>query len=157
VHSHINFSCDLPNHLQGDPKMGAGKRVLPVPGHFRRWPSLSSSQSWLKNHCHVMQVTEPPQRTTYKLRCCKFYLGKLFRSDMSYARSGFEDVAIPRALPSPPDAPPVWLPTCQHGCSVNQTKELTPISTATQWKFPQAPAFVTLSFLCTHHEAGLKG
>lgn len=38
-----------------------GRRVPPVPGHFRRQPGL---HSWLKHYSHTMQITEPPQRAT---------------------------------------------------------------------------------------------
>lgn len=74
-----------------------GKRVPPVPGHFRRRPSLSSSHTWLKHDSHMMQITEPPQAQRHELRCFKFYLGKLFCSDTSYARSDSEDITIPQS------------------------------------------------------------
>lgn len=76
---------------------------------------------------------------------------------MPYARSDVEDITIPQSASFPTRCqPPIQLPTCRPGCSMSQTKEQTLVSIVTQQKFPQTPAFVTLSFLCTQHEAGLK-
>lgn len=153
VHSHTDFSCDLPNHVQGDPKMG--KRVHPVPGHFRRRPSLSLSHSWLKHYSHMMQITEPPQRTTPQAEMLQVLFGKAILLWQVLRQIRFSRHYPERFLPH--QMPPlVWLPSCRQGCSMSHTEELTLISIATQQKFPQTPAFVTLSFLCTQHEARIK-
>lgn len=134
-----------------------GKRVPSVSGHFRRQPSFSSPHSWLKHSSHMMQIIDFHKELHHKLRCFKFYLGKLFCSDMPYARSDFEDIAILQGAFVPIRCHPlVWLPTCRQGCSTSQNKELMLTSTATQKKLPQTSAFVTLPFLGTRHEVGLK-
>lgn len=54
-----------------------GRRVPPVPGHFRRQLGPSLSHSWLKHCSHMMQITESPQRTTPQAETLQVLYGKV--------------------------------------------------------------------------------
>lgn len=152
VFSHTDFSCNLPHHVQGDPKTGVGKGNSSSQGISGDSPALLHS-SWFKHYSHMMQITEPPQRTVPQAGRVQVLPEKaiLLWHDLCQISHHPPECFLPHHMPAL-----AQLPTCCQGCSTSQIKELTLVLITTHQKFPQTSALVILFFLCTQCEAGLK-
>lgn len=88
-------------------KQERGKTVPPVPGHFRRRPSLSSSRYWLKHYSHMMQITKPSQRTTPWAEMLQVLFGKAILLWLALCKIRFwrhyhpPEHILPCQIPSP--------------------------------------------------------
>lgn len=86
VFSHTDFSCNLPHHVQGDPKTGMGKGNSSSQGISGDSPALLHlhlGSNTITTWCKLQSLHK---ELCHKLAGFRFYLRKLFCSDMTYAR-----------------------------------------------------------------------
>lgn len=152
VFSHTNFSCNLPHHVQGDPKTGVGKRNSSCPRTFQE----TAQPYFVSILVKILQPHDANDKASTK-NCATSWYGSGFTWESYFALTWPmpDQLPSPRVLSSPSDAS---LGSAAHLLTRLLLHEP---DQRTDYGFSSNPAEVSPNFSFCHsvlpqHEAGLK-